>query len=52
MMKGGLDGLVEDEESELEAGQDVSIVDKQANEINDLANEPLEKLDPDTGESE
>ena len=42
-----IDGLVEEETE-----QDDSVVDAQAKEMEDLASESLEKLDPDTGESE
>ncbi|OQK17518.1 DNA gyrase subunit A [Methyloprofundus sedimenti] len=47
-----IDGLVEDEESETEAGLDESRVGDQVEDSIDAASEPLEKLDPDTGKSE
>lgn len=47
-----IDGLVEDEESETEAGLDDSRVGDQVEDSIDAASKPLEKLDPDTGKSE
>jgi len=46
-----IDGLVEDE-SEEDIEQDETIVDEQPTATDDVASDPVNQVDPDTGESE